>query len=371
MRARRRAGAPGGRLRRVRRRAACRRARGARPATAASSAPTSRSRAACRRSRSISGHLGRRRRLLAGADRLRRDDRGARACSSPGPAWSREAMGEDVVDGRSSAARACTRATASAHLVADDDRAAAELGRDLLSLPAAALGASRPIARRPARRRRATPAAVVPAERAQGLRRARRRPRRSSTAASCSRSRRAGRATWSPALARIDGRPVGRDRQPAAAPRRRDRRRRLREGGALRPHAATRSGCRWWCSSTRPASCRARAQEGAGRDPPRRRAAARLRRGARCRRLTVVLRKAYGGALHHDELEGPRRRPRLRLARRRDRGHGGARRRSGSSTAARSRAADAGRRARPARRRVRGRAPDAPRPPRARASSTR
>ena len=42
----------------------------------------------------------------------------------------------------------------------------------------------------------------------------------------------------------------------------------------------------------------------------------------------------------HDELEGPRRRHGVRLARRRDRDHGRAARRSGSSTAASSRAAD-------------------------------
>ena len=45
-------------------------------------------------------------------------------------------------------------------------------------------------------------------------------------------------------FARIDGRPVGDRRQPAALSGRRARRRGLREGGAVRAASATRSGCR-------------------------------------------------------------------------------------------------------------------------------
>ena len=46
------------------------------------------------------------------------------------------------------------------------------------------------------------------------------------------------------AFARIEGRPVGDRRQPAALPRWRARRGGLREGGAVRRASATRSGCR-------------------------------------------------------------------------------------------------------------------------------
>ena len=69
-------------------------------------------------------------------------------------------------------------------------------------------------------------------------------PRASSTAASCSRSRRAGHATWSPAFARIDGRTGRRRRQPAALPRRGDRRRRGRRRPRASSASATRSASR-------------------------------------------------------------------------------------------------------------------------------
>ena len=85
-------------------------------------------------------------------------------------------------------------------------------------------------------------------------------------------------------FARIDGR-AGRRRSPTS---------RSYLGGVLdaesAPRArascapATRSACRSSCSSTRPASCPARAQEQARRDPPRRQARARVRRGDACRR---------------------------------------------------------------------------------------
>ena len=114
--------------------------------------------------------------------------------------------------------------------------------------------------------------------------------------------------------------PGGRDRQPAPLPRRRDRRRRLPEGGQLRPHLQrVRAAAR---RARRHARLPARHQAGgARRDPPRRQAAARLRRGGRAeghRRAAQGLRRR----LHHDELEGPGRRPGARLAGRRDRDHG-------------------------------------------------
>ena len=56
--------------------------------------------------------------------------------------------------------------------------------------------------------------------------------------------------------------------------------------------------------------------------------------------MTVVLRKAYGGGIHHDELEGPGRRPRARLAGRRDRRDGRQAGRGRSSTARDIAAAD-------------------------------
>ena len=180
-------------------------------------------------------------------------------------------------------------------------------------------GAARPRAqrrlppgrRRRRRRRRSWPATCSaylpqrsgePADRAARARRCRRRPRR------CRARRARARSTtcatslarivdggallevaprWARnivcAFARIDGRAGRRRRQPAAPPRRRARRRRGAEGGALRAHAATCSACRWSCSSTRRASCRARKQEPAGRDPPRRQARARVRRRRACR----------------------------------------------------------------------------------------
>ena len=99
------------------------------------------------------------------------------------------------------------------------------------------------------RRRRAGPRG-----RAQGLRRARRDPRASSTAAACSSSRRSGRATSSAASpgstgARSAWSPTSRATWAACStPSRRPRAR----ASCAR---ATRSGFRWWCSSTRPASC--------------------------------------------------------------------------------------------------------------------
>ena len=149
-----------------------------------------------------------------------------------------------------------------------------------------------------------------------------------------------------------------RDRQPAAADRRRDRRRGGGEGGRLRRRSATASGCRSWSSSTPRASCRARRQEGAG---VIRHGASLLRAfaGARVPKVTVVTAQGLRRRRDHDELEGPRRGSRLRLARRRDRDHGRApgRRRGPSSPPRRGRRG-VGRASRAALRAVRGRAPD-------------
>ena len=110
-----------------------------------------------------------------------------------------------------------------------------------------------------------------------------------------------------------DRRPAGRgDRQPAAlsraacstppAPRR----------ARASSTSATTSACRCSCWSTPPASCPARPGEG-GCDPARRHLRQRLRQGdgaAHHGDPAQGLRRR----LHHDELQGPRRRLRLRLA---------------------------------------------------------
>ena len=148
--------------------------------------------------------------------------------------------------------------------------------------------------------------------------------------------------------------PRGGYREPALVPGWCDRRRRGAEGGQVRA----------LLQRLRPAARRARrhaglpARDEAGgprRDPPRREAAPRVRRGGRAegdRRAAQGLRRR----LHHDELEGPRRGPRARLARRPDRDHGRAAGR-GDRPPARDRGRGRpGARAGPARRRVRGRA---------------
>ena len=95
---------------------------------------------------------------------------------------------------------------------------------------------------------------------------------------------------------RAHRRPPGRrDRQPAALPRRRARRRRPRRRARASSRRATRSASRSSCSSTRPASCPGTRQEQAG---VIRHGATLLRAfaAATVPRVTVVLRKAYGGA---------------------------------------------------------------------------
>ena len=119
--------------------------------------------------------------------------------------------------------------------------------------------------------------------------------RASSTAAACSRSSRAGRATWSCAFARLDGRAVGIiANQPRYLGGVLDADVRA-EGARASCAPATRSACRWSCSSTRRASCPGPSQEQPGV----------IRHGAKLLhafaegevpKLTVVLRKAFGGA---------------------------------------------------------------------------
>ena len=115
------------------------------------------------------------------------------------------------------------------------------------------------------------------------------------------------------ALTRIDGRTGRRGRQPAPLPGRRARRRQLGEGRSLRRplrrlrHPAAGAG-------RHPrASCPGTRQEAGRRDPPRRHARARLRRGDRAaddRDPAQGVRRR----VHHHELQGPRRRLRVRLA---------------------------------------------------------
>ena len=123
-------------------------------------------------------------------------------------------------------------------------------------------------------------------------------------------------------FARLDGHVVGIVGQPAAEARRHARHRRLREGGALRPdvrrvqHPAR--------DVRRRPGLPAGDRPGVRRDhPPRRQAALRVLRGDRAPRADhhpQGLRRRVRG----HELEVDRRRPRLRVAVGRDRGHGAA-----------------------------------------------
>ena len=126
-----------------------------------------------------------------------------------GPGVVREALGEDVDRRASSAARASTSATASATSSRRRRPRRRRAGPRAARLPA------QPPRRRPrrARGRRppsgARPRTLVPAEQRTRLRRARRDRRRSSTAASCSRSRPGWARNLVTGFARIDGRTVG------------------------------------------------------------------------------------------------------------------------------------------------------------------
>ena len=124
-----------------------------------------------------------------------------------GPAVVREVMGEDSPSHELGGPRVHRR-NGVCHFVGRRRLDAIAWCRELLSyLPASAGEAPRSDA--PAEPRRATRADVVPADGAARLRRARRDRARSSTAASCWRSRRRWARNMVTAFARIDGRPVG------------------------------------------------------------------------------------------------------------------------------------------------------------------
>ena len=225
--------------------------------------------------------VGRRRLLLAGADRLRRHDRARRTMFLTGPAVVREVMGEDVDAAELGGPKVHDR-NGVAHFVAADDADAALLVRDLLDHlpsnagePRAGLALGRAARLRPRR-----PGA---GGRAQGLRRPRRRSAAWSTAAGCSSGRRAGRATSSA------GSPASRASRSASIA---NQPRYL--GGVLDSESASK-GARFvrTCNAfglpllvfVDTPGLHARHEAGARRrDPPRREARARVRRGDACRR---------------------------------------------------------------------------------------
>ena len=210
-----------------------------------------------------------------------------------GPGVVREVMGEDVGAAELGGTGVHER-NGVCHCVAEDSAGAIALARDLLAyLPQSAWSQPEPGVPEPPATE--DPGAVVPARPAarsttcaRSIGRARRRRRASS------RSRRAGRATSSARsrasrAARSASWPTSRACSAACSTPTRPR----------RPPAscarATRTGCRSSCSSTRRASCPGTRQERGGV----------IRHGAKLLhafaeatvpRLTVVLRKAYGGA---------------------------------------------------------------------------
>ena len=197
---------------------------------------------------------------------------------------------------RSSAGPACTRATASASSSPRTTPTRSSATRALLGLLPSERRRARARSRRRRRRRRATrrgasrPSArkVYDVRDLVGRDRRRGQPARALAAL--------GRATWSPALARIEGRPVG---VIANQPR--------RLGGVIDAAAAEKAAlfvdaCDRFglplvvAGRHARASCPGTGQERGGRDPPRRLAAARVRRGAGAE-ADLSLRKAYGGAV--------------------------------------------------------------------------
>ena len=199
-----------------------------------------------------------------------------------GPAVVREVMGEDVTAAELGGHKVHERNGVATSSPADDADAAL-LVRDLLDhLPAStgeraaalALGRARPA--RPGRARCRTDERRVYDVRDVIA-------RRSSTAAACSSARRAGRATSSAASRRLDGRAVG---VVANQPR--------YLGGVLDAESGTK-GARFvrTCNAfglplvvlvDTPGFMPGTKQEQRRRDPPRREARARVRRGRRCRR---------------------------------------------------------------------------------------
>ena len=264
--------------------------------------------------------LGRRRRVLAGADRLDRDDRGRRDVPDR-PGVVREALGEEI-DAAALGGRGCTTATASATW---SSRRRARRGGGVARaavLPAVSTAGAGAAAHARARARaRPTRARVVPADAAQRLRRARRAARdrrrrlaaRAAAALGAQRRHRASRAST-----------AGRSAIVANQPR--------YLGGVLDAEASEKARAvrRDFCDSfgvpliavvDTPGFMPGSRQEQAGRDPPRRVARARVRGGDGAeadRGPAQVLRRR----LHHDELAGPRRRPGARVARGRAGDHG-------------------------------------------------
>ena len=117
----------------------------------------------------------------------------------------------------------------------------------------------------------------------------------SSTTASSSRSSRAGRPNIIVGFARLGDAQRRHRRAAAVGARRRARHRRVGEGARGSSGPATRSTCRSSRSSTSRGSCRASARNTAGSSGTARSCCTRIAR-RRCPKVTVITRKAYGGA---------------------------------------------------------------------------
>ena len=210
-----------------------------------------------------------------------------------GPEIVEAALGEQVSMEDLGGPAGALGATASASWSPADDRDAAHLARRLLALLPSSFGGQAPLA--PA----GPPGAEDPA---------RPSPRRRGRSTTSATSRRAiadegSVLELSPgwarnmvtALARIEGRPVGVHRQPAAALRRRDRRA-AAEKAALFVNSCDRFGIPLVVLVDTPGFMPGSGQERAG---VIRHGASLLHAfaGARVPKLTVVLRKAYGGAV--------------------------------------------------------------------------
>ena len=242
----------------------------------------------------IAGASRGRRLVLAGADRLRRHDAGRARCSSPARASSRRSWARTSTR-RRSAGRRCTSATASATHVAERRSTRPRSCATCSTTCPQHAGDDAAAPARRSTRRRARPATS-----------SRREPRRSTTCAtSLARVRRrrraardlrrAGRATWSARFARLDGRPVG---VVANQPR--------YLGGVLDADAAQKArALRAHVQHVRPAARRARrharlhAGHRAGAAPASSataRSSLHAFAEATVPRVTVVLRKAFGGA---------------------------------------------------------------------------
>ena len=210
-----------------------------------------------------------------------------------GPAVVREVMGEDVSAAELGGYKVHER-NGVAHFVAADDADAALLVRDLLDHLPSHTGERAP------RWRPAEPARLHAGRPGAGL-----RPLASttsatsragsSTAAGCSSTRPRWARNIVCGFGRLDGRSGRRRRQPAQVPRRRARRRVRLQGRALRAHL----------QRVRPAAGRARRHARVPARHRRRRRTGVIRHGAKLvhafaeatvPKVTVVLRKAFGGA---------------------------------------------------------------------------